>query len=55
MLHLILGGAAVHRCDNWLVYGIGFSRWGKRRRAKDSVSTTCSAAPGNAAANHTTT
>jgi len=25
-LALILGGAAVHRCDNWLVFIDGFSR-----------------------------
>jgi hypothetical protein len=25
-LHLLLGGAAVYRCDNWLIFGIGFSR-----------------------------
>jgi hypothetical protein len=26
MSHLILGGAAVHRCGNWLVFRAGFSR-----------------------------
>jgi len=26
ILHLILGGAAVYRCDNWLVFIDGFSR-----------------------------
>jgi hypothetical protein len=25
-LHLLLGGAAVYRCDNWRIFGIGFSR-----------------------------
>jgi len=25
-LHLILGGAAVYRCDNWLIFIDGFSR-----------------------------
>jgi len=29
MLYLILGGAAVHRCDNRLVCRYGFSRWGR--------------------------
>jgi hypothetical protein len=28
MLHLILGGAALQRCDNRLVFSGGFSRWG---------------------------
>jgi hypothetical protein len=26
VLHLILGGAAVYRCDNWLIFIDGFSR-----------------------------
>jgi len=26
ILHLILGGAAVHRCDNWPALNDGFSR-----------------------------
>jgi len=26
MLHLILGGAAVYRCDNCRIFSIGFSR-----------------------------
>jgi hypothetical protein len=26
MLHLILGGAAVYRCDNRRIFSIGFSR-----------------------------
>ena len=26
ILSLILGGAAVHRCDNRRVFGVGFSR-----------------------------
>ena len=28
VVHPILGGAAVYRCDNWRVFSIGFSRWG---------------------------
>jgi hypothetical protein len=24
-LHSLLGGAAVYRCDNWRIFGIGFS------------------------------
>ena len=26
VLQLILGGAAVNRCDNWLLFRVGFSR-----------------------------
>jgi len=26
ILFLLLGGAAVHRCDNWLAFNDGFSR-----------------------------
>ena len=26
ILFLLLGGAAVHRCDHWLVFSDGFSR-----------------------------
>jgi len=26
ILHLILGGAALQRCDNWLAFNDGFSR-----------------------------
>jgi hypothetical protein len=26
ILRSILGGAAVYRCDKWLVFGAGFSR-----------------------------
>jgi hypothetical protein len=26
MLRLLLGGAAVYRCDNWLIFRAGFSR-----------------------------
>jgi hypothetical protein len=29
LLHLILGGAAVHRCDNRLLFSTGFSRLGQ--------------------------
>ncbi len=29
VLRLILGGAAVYRCDKWLVFRIGFSRCGE--------------------------
>jgi len=29
ILFLFLGGAAVHRCDNWLVFGDGFRGCGK--------------------------
>jgi len=28
ILAVILGGAAVYRCDTWLIFSIGFSRWG---------------------------
>ena len=28
MLNLILGGAAVYRCDNGLIFNVGFSRCG---------------------------
>jgi hypothetical protein len=34
MLHLILGGAALQRCDNWLVFSIGFSRCGQTATQK---------------------
>jgi len=26
---LLLGGAAVYRCDNWLLFSVGFSRCGE--------------------------
>jgi hypothetical protein len=29
VLHLILGGTAVYRCDKGLVSSLGFSGWGK--------------------------
>jgi len=40
-MHLILGGAtwggaALHRCGNWLVFSGGFSRWGGDPWAKES-------------------
>jgi cytochrome c-type biogenesis protein CcmH/NrfF len=33
-LLLILGGAALQRCGNWLVFGTGFSRWGQTSAPK---------------------
>jgi hypothetical protein len=33
-LHLILGGAAVYRCDNWRIFGTGFSRCGQTAARK---------------------
>ncbi|MGA7560981.1 MAG: hypothetical protein WCF61_12235 [Terriglobales bacterium] len=36
MLHLILGGAAVHRCDNLRISTIGFSRCGATLRAQET-------------------
>jgi hypothetical protein len=38
MLHWILGGAAVHRCDKRIVFSIGFSRCGKADGAEDAFS-----------------
>jgi hypothetical protein len=29
ILHLILGGAALQRCDNWLIFNTGFTRCGE--------------------------
>src|SRR5882762_892354 len=34
ILHSILGGAAVHRCDKWLALSAGFSRWGAYLRRR---------------------
>jgi hypothetical protein len=32
--YLLLGGAAVYRCDNRLVFSVGFSRWGDAQARK---------------------
>jgi len=36
MLQLILGGAAVHRCDNFRISTIGFSRCRATLRAQET-------------------